>query len=85
MNKLKSWRTTLAGWIFGTPALLDALINAYQNGYFTDKDGWQLFWSIAFIVVCTLVKDAKVSGTDDEDKIQKLIGGTQTPPKKDEK
>jgi hypothetical protein len=79
MNKLKSWRTTLAGWLFGTPALLDALINAYQTGYFTDKDGWQLFGSIAFIVICTLMKDAKVSGTDDEEKIQRLIGTPNAP------
>lgn len=79
MNKLKSWRTTLAGWLFGTPALLDALINAYQTGYFTDKDGWQLFGSIAFIVICTLMKDAKVSGTDDEEKIKKLIGTPNVP------
>lgn len=65
---MKNWRTTLVGLISGLPFLIDALVQAYNTGYFTDKAGWQLWASIAWIVLSVLVKDKAVSGT------QKIIG-----------
>jgi len=58
---MKNWRTTLAGLITGLPFAIDAIMQAYAAGYFTDKTGWQLFGSIAVIVITALVKDHNVS------------------------
>jgi len=60
---MKNWRTTLAGFIVSAPFMIDALIQAYTAGYFTDKTGWQLFASVAFVVFSRLAKDHNVSGT----------------------
>jgi len=82
---MKNWRTTLAGFIVSAPFMIDALIQAYTAGYFTDKTGWQLFASVAFVVFSRLAKDHNVSGTSkgvqstEED--NSLIG--TRPPKKD--
>jgi len=59
---MKNWRTTLAGLLTGLPFAIDAIIQAYTAGYFTDKAGWQLFGSIAVIVITALVKDHNVTG-----------------------
>lgn len=59
---MKNWRTTLAGLVTGLPFLIDALVQAYNSGAFTDKSGWQLFGSIGWIVVTFLVKDFNVTG-----------------------
>jgi len=59
---MKNWRTTLAGLATGLPFAIDAIIQAYTAGYFTDKTGWQLFGAIAVIVITALVKDHNVTG-----------------------
>lgn len=59
---MKNWRTTLAGYLVSLPFLIDALIQAYNAGFFTEKTGWQLFLSIGAIVFATLAKDHNVSG-----------------------
>lgn len=38
----KNWKTTLAGLVAGLPFAIDAIVQAYTAGYFTDKTGWQL-------------------------------------------
>lgn len=59
---MKNWRTTLAGYAVSLPFLIDALIQAFNSGYFTEKTGWQLFASIGAIVLATLAKDHNVTG-----------------------
>lgn len=76
---MKNWKTTLAGLIAGLPFAIDALLQAYTAGYFTDKTGWQLAASVAFILLGKILKDKKGN-----DSVQQL-GGTQIPPQKDEK
>jgi len=58
---MKDWRTTLAGLLTGLPFAIDSLLQAYTAGYFTDKTGWTLFGSLAWILVTALVKDSKKS------------------------
>ena len=53
------WKTTLAGLVTGLPFAIDSLLQAYTAGYFTDKTGWTLFGSLAWILVTALVKDSK--------------------------
>lgn len=65
---MKNWKTTIAGLLTGLPFMVDALVEAYNAGYFTDKTGWQLFASIAWIVVTRLVKDHDATGG------QRIIG-----------
>lgn len=65
---MKNWKTTLTGLITGLPFLIDALVQAYNAGYFTDKTGWQLFAAIAWILVTRLVKDHDATGG------QRIIG-----------
>ena len=72
---MRNWKTTLTGLVTGLPFLLDALIQAYNAGHFTDKTGTTLFMAIGWIILTALVKDHNVSGTS------KLIG--TRPPKKD--
>lgn len=40
---MKNYKTTLAGLIAGLPLLVDALIQAYNAGAFTDKSGINCF------------------------------------------
>jgi len=69
---MKDWRTTLAGLLTGLPFAIDSLLQAYTAGYFTDKTGWTLFGSLAWILVTALVKDSKkiepknINATDNE-------------------
>jgi len=83
---MKNWRTTLAGSVLASPFLIQALLDAYTAGYFTDKTGLQLFASIGFIVLSVLVKDHNVSGNGKPtiDKFSEEIGGggIQNPPPK---
>lgn len=76
---MKNWKTTLAGLIAGIPFAVDALLQAYTAGYFTDKTGWQLAASIAFILLGKVLRDKK------QDEGAQQLGGTQIPPQKDEK
>lgn len=78
---MKNWRTTLAGIALAAYPIIDAIIQAYTAGYFTDKTGSQLWLGIGFIVLGVLSKDHNVSGT----KSQSIIGGSTPPPDKDEK
>jgi hypothetical protein len=79
---MKNWRTTLAGVILSAYPIIDALMQAYQSGYFTDKTGGQLWLGIGFIVLGILSKDHNVTGGT---KSQSIIGGSTTPINKDEK
>ena len=56
---MKNLKTTLAGIVAGLPLLIDALIQAYNAGAFTDKSGSQLVLSIALIVIGWFLKDPK--------------------------
>lgn len=59
---MKNWRTTLAGLVFAAYPVIDALIKAYQSGYFTDKTGGQLWLGIGIIAIGILSKDKNVTG-----------------------
>ena len=65
---MKNWKTTLAGLIAGLPIAIDAVMQAYTSGYFTDKTGWQLVASIAFILLGAILKDKPQNQ-------QNIIGG----------
>lgn len=85
---MRNWRTTVAGLLVSAPFIIDALIQAYTAGYFTDKSGLQLFVSIAFVVFARLAKDHNVSGntkTVSASDNNGLIGGSKPPIGKDEK
>jgi len=56
---MKNWKTTLGGLVIGVPAGIDALVQAYAAGYFTDKTGWQLAAAIAIVLLGTILKDKK--------------------------
>ena len=79
MKNWKNWRTTLAGIALSAYPIIDAIMQAYAAGYFTDKTGGQLWTGIGFIVLGVLAKDYNVSGT------KQSIGNENTPPIKDEK
>ena len=79
---MKNWRTTIAGLIVGLPVAVQAILEAYTTGAFTDKTGLQLFAAIGLIVLARLTKDHNVSGTSET---QSFIGGTKPPVDKDEK
>jgi hypothetical protein len=64
---MKNWKTTVAGLVAGLPFAIDAILQAYTAGYFTDKTGWQLFGAIAVITITSLAKDHNVSGFKAED------------------
>lgn len=76
---MKNWKTTFAGLVTGLPFAINALMDAYAAGYFTDKSGWTLFGALAWILVTALVKDHDATGG------QRIIGGSTPPPTKDEK
>lgn len=59
---MKNWKTTLAGLVAGLPFAIDAIVQAYAAGYFTDKTGWTLFGSLAFILFTSFAKDYNVTG-----------------------
>lgn len=54
---MKNWKTTLLGFLTGFPFAIDAVIQAFTQGYFTDKSGWQLAASLAFVVLGAVLKD----------------------------
>ena len=78
---MKNWKTTLAGMIVGLPIAMQAILEAYTAGYFTDKTGMQLFASIGLIILARLSKDHNVTGSTS----QSIIGGAKPPEDKDEK
>jgi len=60
---MKNWRTTVAGLIVGLPVAMQAILEAYTAGYFTDKTGLQLFAALGLIVLARLSKDHNVTGS----------------------
>lgn len=56
---MKNLKTTLAGLITGLPLLIDALIQAYNAGAFTDKSGSQLLLAIGLVTIGWLASDKK--------------------------
>lgn len=59
---MKNWKTTITGFIIGLIPAIDALITAYNSGYFTEKTGYQLIIGIGIIVFGVLTKDHNVTG-----------------------
>ena len=56
---MKNLKTTLAGLITGLPLLIDALIQSYNAGAFTDKSGSQLVLAIGLVTIGWLASDKK--------------------------
>jgi len=56
---LASKSSTLAGLITGLPLLIDALIQAYNAGAFTNKSGSQLLLAIGLVTIGWLASDKK--------------------------
>ena len=73
---MKNWKTTLIGLLAGVPMAIDALVQAYNAGYFTGKTGWQLFAAILFTLLGRVLKDSVLKAG---------IGGSNPPVNKDEK
>lgn len=59
---MKSWKTTLAGLAAGVPVAIDALVQAYNSGAFTDKSGVQLLAGIGLVLLGLVSKDHNVTG-----------------------
>lgn len=62
MLKNTSWKTSVTGFLTGAPFAVQALIEAYNQGYFTGKTGWQLAASIGFILFAFFTKDNNDTG-----------------------
>jgi len=54
---MKDLKTTIAGLIAGIPMMIDALIQAYNLGTFTDKSGIQLALSIGLVLLAYFASD----------------------------
>jgi hypothetical protein len=74
---MKDLKTTIAGLIAGLPMLVDALIQAYNDGTFNEKSGGQLTLSIGLVLLAYFASD-KPKKVD-------AIVGENVPVKKDEK
>lgn len=59
---MKNWKTTLVGLVTGAIPAIDALITAYNSGYFTEKTGYQLLIGIGLILFGVFAKDHNVTG-----------------------
>jgi len=60
---MKNLKTTLAGLLTGLPLLIDALIQAYNSGAFTDKSGSQLLLAIGLVLIGYLASDKNKPNT----------------------
>ncbi len=60
---MKSWKTTLAGFVAGIPIGIDAIVQANSAGAFTGKTGSQLVAALGFVLLGLFAKDHNVSGT----------------------
>jgi len=56
---MKNWKTTLAGLLASLPIAIDALIQAYNAGAFTDKSGGQLLVAIGIALFARFAQDSK--------------------------
>jgi len=72
----------LLGVVISAYPIIDAVMQAYNTGYFTDKSGSQLWLGIGVIVFSVLAKDPKFNNNKNTDS---LIGGSRPPVDKDEK
>ena len=59
---MKNLKTSLAGLIAGLPFIVDALIQAYTAGTFTNKSGLQLVAAIGVVLLGLYSKDHDVKG-----------------------
>ena len=62
MIKMKNLKTSLAGLIAGMPFIIDALMQAYTAGTFTNKSGLQLVAAIGVVLLGLYSKDHDVKG-----------------------
>jgi hypothetical protein len=62
MIKMKNFKTSLAGIIAGVPFIIDALMQAYSAGAFTNKSGLQLLAAIGVVLLGLYSKDHDVKG-----------------------
>lgn len=62
MIKMKNLKTSLAGLIAGLPFIIDALMQAYTAGTFTNKSGLQLVAAIGVVLLGLYSKDHDVKG-----------------------
>lgn len=54
---MRNWKTTFSGLLVAIPIGIDALIQAYNGGAFTEKTGMQLVITIGIILWATYTKD----------------------------
>ena len=59
---MKNFKTSLAGIIAGVPFIIDALMQAYSAGAFTNKSGLQLLAAIGVVLLGLYSKDHDVKG-----------------------
>ncbi len=57
-----SWKTTLAGLLTGLTPIIYALIDAYNSGAFTGKNGEQVAIGMGLIAIGVLSKDKDKTG-----------------------
>jgi hypothetical protein len=62
MIKMKNLKTSLAGLLAGMPFVIDALMQAYTAGSFTNKSGLQLVAAIGVVLLGLYSKDHDVKG-----------------------
>lgn len=79
---MKNWKTTLVGLITGSIPAIDALITAYNLGYFTEKTGYQLILGIGIILFGVFAKDHNVTGGVKTLSDEPIAGGGQKNPPK---
>lgn len=60
---MKSWKTTLAGFLTGIPLGIEAIVEANNAGAFTGKTGSQLAAAVGMVLLGLFAKDHNVSGT----------------------
>ncbi len=59
---MKNLKTSLAGLLAGMPFVIDALMQAYTAGTFTNKSGLQLVAAIGVVLLGLYSKDHDVKG-----------------------
>ena len=59
---MKNLKTSLAGLLAGMPFVIDALLQAYTDGTFTNKSGLQLVAAIGVVLLGLYSKDHDVKG-----------------------
>ncbi len=59
---MKNLKTSLAGLLAGMPFVIDALMQAYTAGSFSNKSGLQLVAAIGVVLLGLYSKDHDVKG-----------------------